>query len=441
MNANFSTKQNGALLFTLMLLLGTLLTACATTSHQHERVISAAEPKPAKVLTGLDILEAQNFASLKGKRVGLITNHSGMNRGGRQNIDLMVEAGVNLVALYSPEHGIRGETDTLVDSSVDETTGLTIHSLYGKTRRPTPEMLEGVEVLVFDIQDIGARFYTYVGTMGYCMEEAAKLGIEFVVLDRPNPIRGDWFDGPIQDKDLVGSFTAYRLMPTVHGMTAGEMAEYFNGFAGGSEFANGIGCKLTVVKMKGWNRGMFFDETGLPWVNPSPNMRSLNEELIYTMVAQTEANKVISVGRGTDRPFEYLGAPWVDGKALTQAFSERNLPGLWFMQTTFVPSGTDISGRKNYPYQFIDEVCNGIRIVVTDRSAVSPVEAGVHMIDILLRLYPEQYETSKLRGLVGAQWVLDQVNSGIAPATIANTWRNSAEFRAYEQSRARVLLY
>ncbi|MGF1571961.1 MAG: exo-beta-N-acetylmuramidase NamZ domain-containing protein [Sumerlaeia bacterium] len=434
-NANYTLQ-----LCSLFIILTLLISSCAS-SNVRQSQIMLSEPGTPMVRTGLDVLQEQGFASLQGKRVGLITNHSGINVQGRQNIDLMVEAGVNLVALYSPEHGIRGETDTLVDSSVDEKTGLTIHSLYGKTRRPKPEILEGVDVLVFDIQDIGARFYTYIGTMGYCMEESAKLGIEFVVLDRPNPIRGDWFDGPIQDVDLVGSFTAYRALPTVHGMTIGEMAVYFNEYAGGSEFDNGIGCKLTVVKVKGWNRSLFFDETGLPWVNPSPNMRSLNEELIYTMVAQTEANKIISMGRGTDRPFEYLGAPWVDGALLTAAFRERNLPGLWFMQTTFVPSAVDISGRKNYPYQFIDEICHGIRIVVTDRNTVSPVEAGVHMIDILLRLYPEKYDTKQLRGLVGAQWVLDAVNQGTAPAAIAAEWRTREEFKQFQKARKSVLMY
>lgn len=424
----------------LIFVMGMFLCSCAASSQKSVRIADSSHVGPV-VLTGLDVLQSQGFSLLKGKRVGLITNHSGLNGKGEQNIDLMVDAGVNLVALFSPEHGIRGETDTLVDSSVDEKTGLKIHSLYGKTRRPTAEMLEGVDVLVFDIQDIGARFYTYIGTLGNCMEVAAELGIEVVVLDRPNPIRGDWFDGPIQDQDLVGGFTAYREMPTAHGMTAGEMALYFNQYSGGSAFSEGINCKLTVVKMKGWIRGLYFDETGLPWVNPSPNMRSLEEELIYTMVAQTEANKIISVGRGTDRPFEYLGAPWVDGAALTKAFRERNLPGLWFMQTTFVPSGTDVSGRKNYPYQYIDEVCNGVRIVVVDRDSISPVVAGIHMIDLLRELYPTQYETTQLRGLVGAQWVLDAINAGTEPSEIAEQWRQKPEFKRFEEARAKVLLY
>lgn len=427
--------------FILLLTTICLAFGCSHSSNQH-RPMPITPAYEAKVMTGIDVLEANNFAPFRGKKVGLITNHSGINARGKHIIDLFIEGGVDLVQLYSPEHGIRGEVDTKVDNSIDEKTGLTIHSLYGQTRRPTDEMLEGVDVLVYDIQDIGARFYTYISTMGICMEEAAKRDIEFFVLDRPNPIRGNWFDGPIQDDDLIGKFTAFRKMPTAHGMTVGEMALYFNQYAGGSEFTNGIGANLTVVKMKGWDRDMFFDETGLPWVNPSPNMRSINEEIIYTMVAQTEANKIISVGRGTDRPFEYLGAPWVDGPKLAEVFNNRNLPGLWFMNTTFVPSGTDISGRKNYPYQFIDEICNGVRIVVTDREAVMPVEAGVHMIDILLKSYPETYDTEKLRGLVGSARVLEQINEmKLSPAQIAERWRTDKEFFEYTEARKSVLLY
>jgi uncharacterized protein YbbC (DUF1343 family) len=392
----------------------------------------SAQPK---VLSGLDVMQADDFAVLKGKKVGLITNHSGINAKGEHILDLMHDSpNVELVGIFTPEHGIRGEEDRHVDSDVDPRTGLPIHSLYGKTRKPTDEMLEGVDVLVYDIQDIGARFYTYISTLGECMIAAGERGITIYVLDRPNPLGGTDFDGPIQDDDLVGNFTAFRPMPTTHGMTVGEIAQFFKQH-------HGIDCDLQVIQCKGWQRGVLFDETGLPWVNPSPNMRSVNEEIIYTMVAQTEANKDLSVGRGTDRPFEYLGAPWVDGDALCAELRSRDLPGLWVMRTTFIPSGTDISGRKNYPYQFIDEVCEGVRFVVTDRKAVRPVEAGTHMLAALLKVHPERYSVDKLRGLVGAQWVLDALKAGEPVDAIVKKWRDDPKFKAFAEQRQSVLLY
>ena len=389
----------------------------------------------SKVFTGLDVMQRDGFAALKGRRVGLITNHSGINRTGEHILDLMhASPNVELVAIFTPEHGIRGDADRGVESGVDTATGLPIHSLYGKTRKPTDDMLEGIDTLVFDIQDIGARFYTYIATLGECMEAAAKHGIKVYVLDRPNPLGGTEFDGPIQDRELVGKFTSFKPMPITHGMTVGEIALLFNG-------PYGIGCDLAVIKCEGWKRGMMFDETGLPWVNPSPNMRSVNEEILYTMVALTEANKDLSVGRGTDRPFEYLGAPWVDAEALTAELRSRNLPGIWVMRTTFIPSGTDITGRENYPYQFIGEVCRGVRFVVTDRKAVRPVEAGIHMLAALLKVHPERYQVDKLRGLVGAQWVLDALKAGESVEEIVNRWREDPGFKDFAGARAGVLLY
>ncbi|MEZ6192440.1 MAG: DUF1343 domain-containing protein [Phycisphaerales bacterium] len=374
----------------------------------------AAYAKP-KVLSGLDVLQADNFAALKGKKVGLITNHSGINAKGEHILDLMHDSpNVEVVAIFTPEHGIRGEEDRHVDSDVDARTGLPIHSLYGKTRKPTDEMLEGVDVLVYDIQDIGARFYTYISTLGECMAAAGEHGIKFYVLDRPNPLGGTDFDGPIQDDDLVGKFTSFRPMPTTHGMTVGEIARFFNKH-------HGIDCDLQVVKCKGWKRGTLFDETGLPWVNPSPNMRSVNEEIIYTMVALTEANKDLSVGRGTDRPFEYLGAPWVDGDALCAELRSRDLPGLWVMRTTFIPSGTDISGRKNYPYQFIDEVCQGRAFLSQLTARRRPVEAGTHML-AALKVHPDRYSVDK-RGLVEGSGCWMPSKAGEPVDAIVKKWR------------------
>jgi len=388
-----------------------------------------------EVRTGLDVLEGERFARLKGKRVGLIANHSAVDRGGIHILDLMVQQPqVQLVALFSPEHGFRGTEDTQVEGGLEPTTGLPLYSLYGKTNRPTKEMLNGIDVLVFDIQDIGARFYTYITTLGYCMEEASKRGIQFIVLDRPNPIGGTWFDGPIQDEDLVGGFTAYLPMPVAHGMTIGELALLYNTHYG-------IGADLQVVEMQGWEREMLFDETGLPWVNPSPNMRSVIEEILYPMVGLTEGANV-SVGRGTDRPFEYVGAPWVDGKRLAQELRARKLPGLWFIPMDFMPYERDVTG-KNYPsrYPHTGEVCGGVRVVVTDRWKVSPVVAGIHLVQVLYQLYPDRFEIDRLRGLIGAQWVLDAIKKGETPESIIDRWSRSEAFRAFAAAREKVLLY
>lgn len=409
---------------------------------ERRQLVAQAPARPAggageeaTVLSGLDLLEREGFKRLHGRKVGLIVNHSAIDRRGRHLLDLMAQVPqIEMVAIFAPEHGIRGTADEHVSDGKDKATGLPIYSLYGKIRRPTGEMLKGIDTLVFDIQDIGARFYTYIATMGGCMEVAAEHGLKYFVLDRPNPIGGLAFDGPIQDDDLVGNFTAFRPMPVTHGMTVGELAVFFNEH-------HGIGADLEVVRMQGWKRDLLFDDTGLPWVNPSPNMRSVNEELLYTMVALTEANKDVSVGRGTDRPFEYLGAPWVDGDRLAEELRSRNLPGLWFMRVTFIPRLIDISGRKNYPYQFIDEVNHGVRIVVTDRKAVRPVEAGIHMLDALLEIHPERYSVDRLRGLVGAQWVIDALKARENPDAIVARWRASAEFKAFAQARQKALLY
>ncbi len=404
------------------------------------RVSLPADSYPAamrklQVLSGLDVLEREGFARLKGKKVGLVANHSAVNRNGVHLLDLVIQhPEVQLVALFSPEHGFRGTEDTKVEGGREPTTGLPLYSLYGKTTRPTSAMLRDIDVLVFDIQDIGARYYTYISTMGLCMEEASKRNITFVVLDRPNPVGGWWFDGPIQDPDLVGGFTAFLPMPVAHGMTIGELATLFNTYYG-------IGCALEVVKMEGWQREMIFDETGLSWANPSPNMRSVEEEVLYTMVGLVEGANV-SVGRGTDRPFEYVGAPWIDGAALAKELRSRNLPGLWFMPIDFVPYDRDITG-KAYPvkYPYTGEKCGGVRVVVSNRWQIAPVAAGVHLVHALYTLYPDKFEIGKLRGLIGAQWVIDAIKGGEKTETIIKRWSESKEFHEFAQAREKVLLY
>src|SRR4029077_9707184 len=317
------------------------------------------------VLTGIDVLERDGFKQLEGRKVGLITNHTGRDRTGRSTIDVLATAkNFKLVALFSPEHGLRGIEDTNVADARDDKTGLPIYSLYEKDRRrPTAEMLKDIDTLVFDIQEVGTRFYTYTTTCGYAMEEAAKNKIKFVVLDRPNPINGYDIEGPVAERELTDqpaySFTSYHPVPVRYGMTIGELAMLFN-----SE--RSIGADLTVIKMEGWRRADFFDGTSLTWVNPSPNMRSLTEALLYPGIGLLETTN-ISVGRGTDTPFEVIGAPWLDGQKLAEALNRAGLAGVRFVSVRFSPKSSRFAGEQ----------CSGVNIIVTDRGAFRPVAAGV----------------------------------------------------------------
>ncbi|MCX6544836.1 MAG: DUF1343 domain-containing protein [Acidobacteria bacterium] len=369
---------------------------------------------------GLDVLRADAFRLLQGKRVGLVTNHTGRSRDGQATIDLLASAkGVQLVALFSPEHGIRGILDAKVDSSTDEKTGLPIYSLYGSTMRPTDEMLKGLDTIVIDLQDIGARFYTYTTTLAYVMEEAAKRKIAVVVLDRPNPITGVQIEGPSLDPAELG-FTAYFPMPIRHGMTLGELAKLFNA-------ENKIGAALTVVEMKYWNRDDWFDDTGLMWVNPSPNMRDMVAASLYTGIGAIEASN-LSVGRGTDTPFERVGAPWIDGMRLAAELNKRNLPGVRFYPMTFTPVSS----------KFANELCQGVFITVTDRSKLRPVRVGVEVASALFRLHPTQFNLDGVARLFGAD-TAKRIRLGDDPADIANTWaRAEAQWRIL---RAKYLLY
>jgi uncharacterized protein YbbC (DUF1343 family) len=373
-----------------------------------------------RTLNGIDVLRAEGFKVLAGKRVGLVTNHTGRSRTGEATIDLISSApGVKLVALFSPEHGIRGILDEKVPSSTDEKTGLTIHSLYGDTRRPTPEMLKGIDTMVIDLQDIGSRFYTYMTTMAYVMEEAKKLGISVVVLDRINPVNGTLIEGPAVDKSELG-FTAYFPMPVRHGMTMGELAKLFNA-------ENSIGADLTVVPLKHWTRDAWFDETGLPWVNPSPNMRNMVAASVYTGVGAIEAANV-SVGRGTDTPFEVVGAPWVDGPRLAAALNARGVPGIRVYPISFTPTAS----------KFANEACQGVFIIVTDREKLRPVRLGLELAAALYRHHPDQFKLDQVGRLFG-QDVVARLRGGEDPSTIASSW-GRAESR-WRTLRAKYLLY
>ena len=378
------------------------------------------EPTRA-VMTGIDILRAEGFARLRGQRVGLVTNQTGRARDGVTTIDLLHEArDVQLVVLFSLEHGIRGTLEGRVSSSRDERTVLPIYSLYGDTRRPTEDMLAGLDTLVIDLQDIGARFYTYMTTMAYVMEEAAQRGIAVVVLDRPNPVNGVQIEGPTLDEAAMG-FTGYFRMPIRHGLTLGELARLFDG-------ENEIGGELTVVAMDGWRRDTWFDETGLPWVNPSPNMRNLTQAALYPGLGAIEMTN-ISVGRGTDAPFQQIGAPWIDGVRVAAALNARGLPGVRFYPVSFTPS----SG------QYAGEACQGVHLIVTDRRSLRPVRVGLEIASVLHRLYGELYRLDAAATLFGSRDGLARVRAGEDPGDVAAGW--AADEARWRRRRAPYLLY
>ena len=377
----------------------------------------------AKVLTGIDVLERDNFKPLAGMRVGLVTNHTGRNREGRQTIDVLSKApGVKLVALFSPEHGIRGLADENISDSKDEATGLPIYSLYGEgeMRRPKREQLKDLDAIVYDIQDVGARFYTYISTLGYLLEEAAKVKLPVFVLDRPNPIGGVDVEGPIADSDKL-SFISYHTIPTRHGLTIGELAQLFNR-------QRNIGADLRVIKMEGWSRSMWFDETNLTWINPSPNMRSLTEATLYPGVGLLETTNV-SVGRGTDTPFEIVGAPWIQGDKLAEFLNQRGMPGVRFVPVRFTPKAS----------VFKDEPCGGVNIIITDRVAFRPLLTGIEMALALRKLYPNEWKIDKYLRLLANADTLERVKRGESAREIVASWNSG--FQEFRRVRAEILLY
>jgi uncharacterized protein YbbC (DUF1343 family) len=380
-------------------------------------------PRNAQVLNGIDVLIEENFASLKGKRVGLITNHTGIARNGKRNIDAMVASGVDLKAIYSPEHGLAGKEDhENIGHSADGGTGLPVWSLYsGPDRRPTGEMLRDIDTLVFDIQDIGARFYTYVCTMANAMQEAAVRDIEFVVLDRPNPINGVAVEGPPLDPDLK-SFVGCIDMPLRHGMTVGELASMVN-------TSLQPPAKLRIVKMQNWARADWFDSTGLLWVNPSPNMRSLNAALLYPGVAMLEAAKVYSVGRGTDAPFEQVGADWIRGRELAAYLNSRGVPGLRVYPTILEPAASNFAGEK----------IEGVRFVITDRDAFPSTRFGLELGCALAKLYPGKMTWTANEKLVGSRSVLMALEAAEDPSRIEQLY--ATEVQSFRERRRQFLLY
>ncbi len=389
---------------------------------------SAAQkhPKPqhshvGRVQAGLDVLEAEKFASLRGKQVGLITNHTGVDFQGRSTVELLAKApGVHLVALFSPEHGIAGHSDEKVSSSKDPSTGLPIFSLYGEHLRPTDDMLQGIDALVFDVQDAGVRFYTYTTTMAYCMEEAAKHNIAFFVLDRPDPLTGDIVEGPMLDPDKT-SFVAYYPVPVRYGLTIGELAQLYN-----SE--NHINADLHVIKMKNWHRNYFFESTGSRWIPPSPNLRTLKGSILYPGLEILQ-NAGISVGRGTEAPFEEFGAPWLNGEDIAAELNAKNLPGLRFANQPFIPVSGLYSGQR----------CGGVGIKVTDRAAVRSMRMALEIAALLQKTYPQQFDSSKILDLLGNDQALHDLQAGVPPEKIVSSW--APDLATFDQLRRKYFLY
>lgn len=382
------------------------------------------------VKNGIDVLEDRGFDVLKPvgegkKRIGLVTNQTGIDADGRRTIDVLAQApGVELDAIFSPEHGVAGVLDTTdISNSKDAATGVQIYSVYGATdeaRRPEQDVLKNLDAIVYDIQDAGVRFYTYESTLGYFLEAAAKAGIEMIVLDRPNPITGSFVQGPGTDEGH-DSFTNYWTIPVRHGMTIGELAHLFNA-------ERGINAKLTVVPMDGWQRGDWFDSTGLMWVNPSPNLRSVTEEALYPGVALIEGTNV-SVGRGTDSPFELVGAPWIKSKEFAAYLNTRGIGGLRFVPVTFTPASSVHSGQA----------CQGVNILVTDRNGFDAPELGIELAAALHKLYPNDWKIEKMQQLLVNQSVYDALMAGQDPRRIAQEWQDG--LAKFEAVRLKYLIY
>ena len=376
---------------------------------------------PGTVATGLDVLADEGFAPLAGHRVGLVTNATGRDTTGRHTADLLHGApGVTLVALFSPEHGLETNTEGPVASGQAPALGVPVYSLYGQDTRPTTTMLDGIDALVFDVQDVGTRFYTYVTTMAYAMEAAASRGIPFYVLDRPDPLTGASVQGPLFDADAT-SFTGYFPIPVRYGMTIGELADLFNA-------EKHIGADLHVVAMRGYRRDAWYDHTGLPWVAPSPNIRTLRQATLYPGVALIEGANV-SVGRGTDAPFELVGAPWIDADGLSRYLNERGIEGVRFEPAHFQPT----SGV------YRDRPCHGVHVVLLDRDRLDAPALGIELASALQRLHRGTFRLDETRALIAARSVVDGIAEGQDPRRIAQQWQ--ANLDRFLRLRERYLRY
>jgi len=393
--------------------------ACAPSSAQSLKPLRVISEQHVK--TGVEVYEEMNSEPFAGKRLGIVTNQTGVDPFGHRTIDMFAgRADVKLVAIFSPEHGLEGKADSAVPDTVDRTTGVPIYSLYGETHKPTDAMLKGIDVLIFDVQDAGVRFFTYITTMGYCMEAAARHHISFVVFDRPDPLGGDVIEGPMLDADRT-SFTGYFRMPVRYGMTVGELARMFND-------VNHIGADLKVFPLRDWRRSATYDQTGLPWIPPSPNLRTVNAAFLYPGLEILQAAG-ISVGRGTDRPFELLGAPWIKADELTAALDRLKIPGVSVARAEFTPSSDPYRGK----------LCEGVAVTVTDRNGFRSMRMGLEIAEVLSRVYPDHFHIDKINELLGSQSTIDRLKRGDAPAEIVAGW--SGDLAKFRKMREKYLLY
>jgi len=397
--------------------------------NEAQTAVRRVAARNGSVQTGIDVLERNNFDPVRGvsgkKKIGLLTNQTGLDSQGRRTIDVLAHAdGISLDAIFSPEHGVTGTLDTTdVGNMKDAATGIPVYSVYGATdaaRRPSPDVLKQFDAIVVDIQDAGVRFYTYETTLGYFLEGAAKAGVEVFVLDRPDPVTGSFVQGPMPDPGRE-SFVSYGAVPVRHGMTMGELARMYN-----SE--RNINAKLTIIPIEGWMRGDWFDSTALGWVNPSPNLRSLTEATLYPGVALVEGTNV-SVGRGTETPFELLGAPWIHGRELAQYLNAREISGVRFVPVSFTPNASNYAGQK----------CEGVNIVVVERNAFDAPELGIELASALHKLYPEQFHMERMIELLLNQRVYDALTQGVDPRRIAEDWREPLE--RFQEIRQKYLIY
>jgi uncharacterized protein YbbC (DUF1343 family)/CubicO group peptidase (beta-lactamase class C family) len=383
-----------------------------------------------EVKTGIDVLEAHGFRELTaGKshpaRIGLVTNQTAIDSSGARTADILAHApGVQLAAIFSPEHGIAGKLDsTDISNSHDQSTGAPIYSVYGDTdakRRPTDEEISGVDTIVYDIQDIGVRFYTYESTLGYFLEAAAKAHKPIFILDRPNPLGGVFVQGPVADPGRE-SFVSYSQTPVRHGMTVGELARMFNQ-------ERHIGAQLIVIPMEGWIRGDWFDSTDNLWINPSPNMRSLTEAVLYPGIGMIEQTN-LSVGRGTDTPFELVGAPWIEPLMLARYLNSRDISGVRFIPTRFTPASSI----------YANQVCSGVNLIVTNRELLDGPELGIEIASALRRLYPHNYRMTGLDALMVSKNSFDAITAGQDPRRIAEAWQDA--IGGFQTIRSRYLIY
>ena len=414
------TRREFRSILTLFFVAASALFGAALPTMPVTRAV-AGEPL-LNTLTGIDVLRRDGFNALSGQRVGLITNHTGRSRDGESTVSLLYgDERVNLTALFSPEHGFKGELDVArIGDTTDSESGLQVFSLYGKTRRPTSEMLSNVDTLVFDIQDIGTRFYTYISTMGEAMKAADEHGKRFVVLDRPNPIAGTTVSGPMLDSGTE-SFVGFHSLPVRHGMTTGELARMFK-----SEL--GLSLQLDVIECEGWDRELHWDETGLVWVNPSPNMRSLTQALLYPGIGLLETSN-LSVGRGTDTPFEIVGAPWIDPVRLTRRLHAMGVPGVTFVPIRFTPDSSKYKG----------EVCGGVNFVIVRRDRFDPLRLGLSLAVALNDVYPRQWKAADSYRLLGNRETLDAIRMGAQIDQVRSIARRGID--AFLKRRNAFLIY